>query len=237
MVVVDRVSTAEQVARGLREMIVSGKLEAGTALREERLAASIGVSRATLREALHELAREGVVKRNRHRGVVVTRLTDEDVVDIFRVRKTIELAAIEASGSATPDQLGALRDSVQQFRRATELDDWTLVVDADITFHKLLVSMLRSSRIDRFYETFQSELRLCLSIVDREEQQPEKLVHEHQELVDALLDGARDRCRALLSRHLDDGEELMKAMVKSQPNPPAGDGARHGWGRRSTEIR
>jgi DNA-binding GntR family transcriptional regulator len=215
MLTLDRVSTAEQVARGLREMIISGKLPPGTPLREERLAASIGVARNTIRESLRLLANEGVVKLNMHRSVVVTQLTEADVVDIFRVRHTLELGAIDASKDATPPQMDALRDAVGGFKTAAATGDDRSIVDADVQFHRCLIAMLRSPRIDRFYETFQSELRLCLSIVDHEAQDARELVLEHQELLDALEAGERERCKELLRAHLDDGEQLLKEVARA----------------------
>jgi DNA-binding GntR family transcriptional regulator len=215
LVTLNRVSTADQVAKGLREMIISGKLAPGAPLREERLAVSIGVARNTIREALRVLAREGVVKLNMHRSVVVTELTEADVVDIFRVRKTIELSAIDASKDAGRDQLSALREAVDGFKAAAATGDNRLIVDTDVLFHKRLVAMLQSPRIDRFYETFQSELRLCLSIVDSKEHDGQELVAEHLELLDALEAGERERCKSLLLSHLEDGEQLLKEVIRA----------------------
>jgi DNA-binding GntR family transcriptional regulator len=214
-VMVDRVSTAAQVAKGLREMIISGKLPPGTRLREEQLAASIGVARNTIREALRLLGQEGVVKHNMHRSFVVTDLTEADVVDIFRVRRTLELGGIDASANATRAQMDALRETLDGFKRAAESGDDKLIVDTDVLFHERLVAFLQSPRIDRFYSTFRSELRLCLSIVDHAAHDAGELVAEHQELIDSLDAGERERCKELLLSHLDDGERLLKEVIRA----------------------
>ena len=88
---IKRASTAEQVAEALREMILRGEIKQGQPLREVSLAASIGVSRNTMREAIRVLAREGIVMHEMHHGAMVTRLETRDVEDIFRVRRVLPL--------------------------------------------------------------------------------------------------------------------------------------------------
>jgi DNA-binding transcriptional MocR family regulator len=66
---IHRVSIADQVASVLRQRILDGELRPGTPLQELSLAASLGVSRNTMREALRILALEGLLHRNLHRGL------------------------------------------------------------------------------------------------------------------------------------------------------------------------
>src|SRR3712207_5450747 len=97
-----RESTAEQVAGALRDLIVGGGLAPGTRLREAPLSQQLGVSRNTLREALHILVSQGLVRHQAHRGAYVAELDADDVRDIFRVRRLVELAAVRelVAGSA-----------------------------------------------------------------------------------------------------------------------------------------
>ena len=72
---IQRMSTADQVAGLMRERILRGELKPGTALREVTIAAAIGVSRNTLREALRILTQEGLVRHTVHHGMTVTKLS------------------------------------------------------------------------------------------------------------------------------------------------------------------
>ncbi len=76
---IHRVSVADQVASILRQRILDGELIPGTALQEVPMAASLGVSRNTVREATRILSLEGLLKRSAHRGVTVAQLSLEDV--------------------------------------------------------------------------------------------------------------------------------------------------------------
>jgi DNA-binding GntR family transcriptional regulator len=212
---IKRASTAEQVADALRTMIVRGELEPGAPLREVSMAASIGISRNTMREAIRLLAREGLVTHNMHRGALVTRLTEEDVVDIFRVRRTLEIEAVQASAHASRDQLAPLEATLRRFEQAAEEDSYESIIDSDVEFHERLVGMLGSPRLDRFFRAIQAELRLCLSITDTHDQ-PDRLIAEHRELYELLAAGRQADCIERMTEHLIQAEALVKDIVRRQ---------------------
>jgi DNA-binding GntR family transcriptional regulator len=213
---IKRASAVDQVATAVRRMILRGDLPPGTPLREVQMAESIGISRNTVRDAVRALAREGLVTHTMHRGAIVAQLTERDVVDVFRVRERIETQAIEASEFATKEQLALLEETVAQIERAAKSGDWDQMVEADCRFHRRLVGFLESPRLDRFYDTIQGELRLCLSIADRADDDPDELVKEHRELFDLIARGERASCIALLTEHLHAAEARLSELVRTQ---------------------
>jgi DNA-binding GntR family transcriptional regulator len=210
---IKRSSTADQVADALREMITRGDIAPGTPLPEIALADSVGVSRNTTREALRILAREGLVTHHMHRGAAVATLTEEDVTDIFRVRRALELRAVAASSTATPRQLASLREAVDQLETAAGSGNWDGVIEGDVLFHERLLALLGSPRLHRFFQEIQGELRLCLALVDRQDDDPAPLVAEHRELCELIQSGERERCIAKLDAHLADGEQVLRSIV------------------------
>ncbi|MBS1888657.1 MAG: GntR family transcriptional regulator [Actinobacteria bacterium] len=185
-----RSSTADQVAQVLRAKITEGALPPGTPLPEVSLADSLGVSRNTIREALRILAREGLVEHHLHRGAFVAVLDEEDIADIFRVRRIIEASAAEAAVDADPERLRPLREAAEQMVAAAAAGDASGVVAGDIEFHRRLVSLLGSSRLNRFFEGMQGELWLCLAMVARSESESQAMAAKHLELCEALEHGS-----------------------------------------------
>lgn len=210
---IKRASTAQQLAEALRERILGGEIKQGEPLREASLAASIGVSRNTMREAIGVLAREGIVTSEMHHGAVVTRLTPDDVRDIFRVRRVLELKALAATLEAQPEELAGLAAAVNQLSDAGTQSDWGAIVDADQLFHERLVKLLDSPRLSRFFGGIQAEVRLCMSIVDRSAANTAVLVAEHRELLQLILSRDLARCQEVMAGHLSDAEDTLIAVI------------------------
>jgi DNA-binding GntR family transcriptional regulator len=209
---IKRISTADQIASLLKERILQGEIRPGTPLREVVLANSIGVSRNTLREALRILIQEGLVRHTVHRGITVTQLDPESVGDIYKVRRVLELAAVETSHPSKEilERLGEAADCVEQ---AAEARDWLTLVEADMRFHRLLVSLLGSDRLDAFFGNLVSELRLGLVMVDRTTADAPRLSSEHRKVQRLLVAGKKKECALLLTNHLQEAERLLRAIV------------------------
>jgi DNA-binding GntR family transcriptional regulator len=213
---IKRSSTAEQVVEALRAKIVAGEIRPGQSLPEAAMASSLSVSRNTMREALRLLTREGLAVHHLHRGAIVVRMTTEDVEDIFRVRRALELAAVEATGRASTVELAGLDAAVDQMASAADDGDLDGVVEADRLFHQRLVGVINSERLDRFYGGIQTEMRLCLAIIDSRDEAPAVVVDEHRELADLILAGERVRCRELMKTHLAEAEAALLEITTNQ---------------------
>jgi DNA-binding GntR family transcriptional regulator len=211
-----RESSAEQLGRAIREQVLQGAIPPGTPLREAQLVASAGVSRTTAREALRLLVFQGLVQHSPHRGAIVRQLSSADVRDIYRVRRVIESAAVDAARQSAPERQAALTTALDELERAAEERDWTGLVEADLAFHRALVGLLMSERLDRMQRSLELELRLAFSIsafVDREFEDPAPIVEDHRLIVGHLRDGDLDRCRSRLLAHLDKHENgVIRAL-------------------------
>ena len=86
----ESITAQEGVLRELRLQIASGKLKPGQQVIQDSLAASLGVSRVPLREALKVLEGEGQVTYHPHRGYFVADLSVADLVEVYRIRSILE---------------------------------------------------------------------------------------------------------------------------------------------------
>src|SRR3954464_9921262 len=110
---------SEAVAAELRRLITSGELAPGTHLRQTEIAARFGMSTTPVREAFMILAREGVVRQDAHRGVVVFEPSLEELTETYEIREALEALATElAAKRLTEDDLEALDTLVEQMRSA-----------------------------------------------------------------------------------------------------------------------
>jgi DNA-binding GntR family transcriptional regulator len=222
-----RTTTAEQVAGVIRDRILRGELTRGASLQELALARSLGVSRNTLREAIRILVREGLIRHSLHRGVSVSALADDDIAEIYATRLVLELRAVDAARSATRGELLPLEEAVLGLKDSVRARDWPRSVEMDMLFHRQLVALLRSQRINQFFDSLVAELRLGLVLVDRAAERGEELVEQHAELLRLLVAGRYSECAESLRVHLELSEQrLHGVLARRQATEPAMPGRR-----------
>ncbi len=216
-----RVSVGDQVASVLRQRILNGELRPGTQLQEVPLAASLGVSRNTMREALRVLSLEGLLTRNIHRGVTVARLSVSDVREIYQLRRMLETSALQAAKAVRPELLEELRALVERYEAAGKAGDWIEAVRWDLQFHALLTRLHNNERLERFYQKVLSELRVGMVLVDRSHDNPGRLTRVHRRIYQLLAAGKLKECAAVLAKHLEDSEaRLTQVMSQRSPATP-----------------
>jgi DNA-binding GntR family transcriptional regulator len=210
---ITRISIADQVAAILRQRILDGELRPGMALQEVPTAASLGVSRNTMREATRILALEGLLKRNAHRGVTVARLSREDVAEIYQLRHLMEIPAVLVAKPTDTDVLGELREALEGYERSVREADWVPAVRFDLQFHTLLIRFHRNTRLESFYQKLIGELRMGMVLVDRRHDDPGALVPVHRKMYDFLTAGEAAECTEVLARHLKDSESRLLEIM------------------------
>ncbi len=205
----DRTGTAERVAAILRDRITEGFFEPGTRLSEEAIGAALGVSRNTLREAFRLLSHERLLIHQLNRGVFVRVLSAEDVVDLYRVRRLVECAAVR---HGTPGQLKPLHDAVADGERAVKESRWRDIGTANMRFHGALAKLAGSPRIDELMAHVLAELRLVFHVMKNPRAFHEPYVARNRKILDALDAGDAARAERLLASYLDDAEaQLLRA--------------------------
>lgn len=173
----------------LRTAILAGRIKPREQLPEVALAQTFGTGRSAIREALRQLVQEGLVVSELNRGAWVRPLSTEDVIDVFRARTAIEVAAVQAAAENDAGyDLTALRCAQERIRAASGSDGPQApsrdLIAADIDFHRELVALAGSPRLSRAHEPLAAESQMLLnwhpvySVSD--------YVSEHQQLLDEL---------------------------------------------------
>lgn len=211
----------EVVAATLRDRIVAGRLSPGTPLREVSVADELGVSRNTLREALRLLAGEDLVEVQRHKGAVVKVMSTEDIRDIYIVRRTIELRAVEESALASAYSIQQLKEAADLLDAAAAASDRRDLATAGLKFHQSLVATLGSPRLDAMFVTITAQLRLAFAAVVDQADFQESFAGRDREICDLIVAGSRAAAGAALRTYLDDAERVVTDVVRLQITPAA----------------
>ena len=160
-----RISTVDALADALRQEILEGDLPAGAWLRERELCEAYGVARHSLRAALRQLAADGLVTIEPHRGAHVAQLTPDDVRALYELRAALEVEAahlaLERNGGRLPAEVHA---ALARLRAACAGDDppWSAINEAHADLHGAIVAAARSPRIAAAHAALSGEMRLFL---------------------------------------------------------------------------
>lgn len=210
---------ADVAADTLASRILRGELAPGTRLPEIELADTLGVSRNTLRESIKILAARGLVQLQRHRSATVASLSPDGVRDLYRMRRLLELTAIEASQGRPAESFHEIGAAIGQLTRAAAHDDAVAIIEADLAFHQAVVRLHGSERIGQAFAAGLDELRLGLALLDaRTEPTLSGLVDDHRAMYGLLLRGEQDGCRQLLGAHLGASEEQVLTALERASN-------------------
>ncbi|MDO9415552.1 GntR family transcriptional regulator [Pararhizobium sp.] len=136
MAKVNRASLTDQIVTELRRRIITGQLDEGTPLRQEKLANELGVSRVPLREAIRQLEAEGLVVSELHKGTVVTSLSLEEIEELFEIRERLETWLFEVAIPRMTEADFALVESVTD--QAMASGSIAEVGDLNWRFHEAL---------------------------------------------------------------------------------------------------
>lgn len=209
----ERSTTAERVADGLRNLILRGEFGPGEPLREAAVAGAFDVSRNTAREAFRLLARERLTTHTMHHGVVVKVLSLADVRDIYATRRALELPALRAA-TVVPEAIrDALADAVSGSEAGAAAGDWGAVATADLDFHGIIVNVLGSRRIDELFRVTLAELRLGFAVTDDPAGLLGPFVPRNRAIFEQVAADRLELAADQLQTYLEDSEEWVSAIV------------------------
>jgi DNA-binding GntR family transcriptional regulator len=210
----DRPSIAERVAEVLRDRITDGYYRPGSRLSEEAIGGELKISRNTLREAFRLLTHERLLLHEPYRGVSVRVLTVHDVVDLYRVRKVIECGAVAAGGPGGLDRVAA---AVTEGEQAETNADWQGLGTANIRFHRALVALAGSARLDDLMRGILAELRLVFHVMTDPRRFHEPYLARNREILALLTAGKRTEAVDQLSDYLDVAEHQLVDEFTRRP--------------------
>lgn len=114
----------EQIAARVADRILGDELPPGAKVGEQELATEFGFSRGPVRDALHILEREGLVRMVPRRGAIVTALSEGEIKELFEIRAALyEIVARKAVEQRSPEMLSVLEAGFKRLKYFSELDD------------------------------------------------------------------------------------------------------------------
>jgi len=216
---VRRETVAEQCVQLLRDDIFERRLLPGATVTEDALARDMGVSRATVREALNTLTVEGLLTRNLvTRSLGVTRLGADRIREIYRARRLLEASGVAAYADSPDSALDPLHAATEKLVAAIDAGDHRDVVKRDIACHIAIVGLIGASDLVDFYQGLLAKLQLAMADVARSHAyNMQALRTDHVQLVELLQARRIEDAKNLVTDRINRAEEqLLAAAISSQ---------------------
>ncbi|QDO02156.1 GntR family transcriptional regulator [Streptomyces sp. S1A1-8] len=196
-------SYRERVADALRAALIAGELRAGEVYSAPTLAARFGVSATPVREAMLDLAKEGLVDTVPNKGFRVTAVSEKQLDEYTHIRSLIEIpTTVQLATTADPVPLEALRPAAREIVTAAAAGDLIAYVEADIRFHLGLLALAGNAHLVEVVGDLRKRSRLYGLNALAEAGRLQDSAEEHLELLDALVDRDPEAVRRVMTRHL-----------------------------------
>ena len=218
-------SLTRLIAEELKQAIVSGKLAPGEKLAEEKLTASLKVSRVPLREALRRLESEGYVTFLPNEQVVVSKPTLEEIEDYYSITGVLEgLATRLAVERARPEEVARLRDLHQLLKEAYKRKDAERYFEANNRFHRFIAELARNERLYHLIDQMRQEIRKARIVSLHLPQRLDYSMREHDQIMDAFLKKNPELAEAMVIKHLQNHMAALKRVLHDlTSSPPLGE--------------
>ncbi|MBN9235779.1 GntR family transcriptional regulator [Mesorhizobium hungaricum] len=217
MVEPDDQPLAGKVASRIREMLIDGDLAPGEKLSEQHVASLFGISRNTLREVFRLLTSQSLLTHIPNRGVFVAAPDEVCVIDIYRVRRVIELGALRAASRGHP-AVARMNTLVAEAKEAQKNGDWRRVGTFNMEFHRAIVELADSPRLNACFEMILAELRLVFGQLENNAHLHEPFVELNASLVTLIETGMILEAVDRLEAYLLQSERMVLAALQRRGN-------------------
>ena len=206
-------SLREDVYDEIRRRILNSTYEPGALLSENVLAADLKISRTPIREALRDLATSGLVKILPQRGVAVSELSLQDVIEVYQLREQLECFAIRLAASRVglADAEGFRADHKQavEHMRANRLMP---AYDFSVLLHVRIIAMARNSRLTAFMQQLADQVHR-FGLLTLRHGRAEHALLEHGHIIDALVARDADEAETLMRAHLRADRDMVLRLT------------------------
>jgi DNA-binding GntR family transcriptional regulator len=212
----------------LQEMVLDLRLAPGAFANAQSLASDLGLGRMPVREALARLAKDRFITIVPRRGIIVTPLTLDDVLDMFEAREAIECGvAYIAATRATDDDLRTMRELIETVDRSRMMADTEQFLKDDHAVHTFLVHMIRNPQLqDAADQLLLHTLRFWRLYWKNLPPKTEAML-SHAELLAALEDHDPAKAAQAMRNHLQTSRQFVQLPFWRSLKAKRG---RHFWG-------
>jgi len=211
MQTINKKKLKDAVFTSLQNAIICGDLKPGDRIVETKVAADMGVSQATVREALKDLEHFGMIEKKAHQGTYVKLIDKKDLKDAYDARTILEIYTAEmAAKNISQAQLKILREYLESMTKAAEDGDVSAYSDYNVRFHEAIVISCGNKIVLKLWHIANASL-WTLASTNASKYSLKSLAARHIAILRALENRDPDEARTAIQEHL---VEIRDEMIE-----------------------
>lgn len=176
-----------QVYEILKNKILSKELKPGTRLVDSQIAHEFGISRTPIRDAIRNLAEDGLVVAVGKKGYAVFQPSVTDINEIFELRSILDIAAVtKLITEILPDNKEVMTRLEQDYLEYGKNNNGQDFIRSDEDFHDMLIHACGNSRLTNIYTELRTQTRFFRSKTSVDKARKEKAILNHQQILNGL---------------------------------------------------
>lgn len=211
----------QRVEDVLRDAITSGVYRPGERLVERKLCEDLGVSRASVREALRKLEAEKLVNIIPHRGPVVAIISLEDARQLYELRTLLEgFAASGFVGNASPAQIADCETAAAELHIAAERQDQNGVLQAKAKLYNTILGNCGNAHVWETLRGLHSRINLLRATSLMDADRLPKSLAEIDALIQAIKDRDAKKAGKIARLHVRNASQVAFRYLEEQVSNP-----------------
>ncbi|MBW0172348.1 MAG: FCD domain-containing protein [Hydrogenophaga sp.] len=209
----------EAMVNEVKRLIYSGEVQPGERLNEAAIALRMGTSRGPIREAMKELAGQGLVTAVPNRGMFVRQLSVRDMLEVYELRALVfGYAAGRACEHLTDEHRQTFERLLKAMDEACEADEGTRYYELNLDFHTLILELSRNRRAQQSYDEYVKQLHIFRRKYFNVPGNMRRSNVEHREIFEAIVAADAPRARLAAEQHVLSGRSRLLASF-DDPSP------------------
>lgn len=201
-------SKQDEAYEAIKKLIVQNEIAPGTLLVERHLCDQLHLSRTPIRAALQELANENLVALFPGRGMVVSSIRIEDVIEIYELREVLDALAIKLFlRNYDQEKIKKLRAHVEAMKDALDKKDYQSFIKQDMEFHNCYLNNTGNSRLESIMKSLHDQINRFLNLTSNDEERCRISYDDHKKVIDAIDEGDYEQAEKMVREHIINARE------------------------------
>ena len=207
------------IYEGLRSAIIKGVIPMGERINEKNYADALNVSRTPIREALHRIQDEGIVRHVPNFGIMVTQFSQKDVDEIYQIRHALEiLATVNATVLLTDEKEAEMEKLLSETERAQAEGRVRDVIEMSKKFNTMIYEFAEMPRLNSIQNRLRDYLIRFRDISLMNDDRRQLAIDEHRQIFEFMKSGNIEEMQDLITDHLYRSKEFISLEMNKEKN-------------------